>query len=41
MNAIIIVPTIRESCIKQFLNEWRDIFKDHSIYVIIDNNYAT
>lgn len=33
----IVVPTIREDCIKKFLKEWGDAFKNCAIYIIEDN----
>ncbi len=41
MKTAIIVPTIRENCIKKFLKRWYGEFRDSRIYVIEDNPEKT
>lgn len=41
MKTAIVVPTIREDCIKRFLSEWRDEFANYPIFVIEDNPKKT
>ena len=41
MRAVIVVPTIREECIHDFLEAWRDEFANHQIIVVEDNPTRT
>ena len=37
MDAVVVVPTIREDCIKRFLKEWRVEFGEAQVIVVEDN----
>ena len=41
MKAIVVVPTIREQCIQDFLQAWQDEFSVHRIIVVEDNPTKT
>lgn len=41
MKTAIVVPTIREECIKAFLKEWDEEFKRSTIFVVEDNPSPT
>lgn len=41
MRACIVVPTIREDCIKAFLAAWGSEFRDHRVIVVEDNPTRT
>lgn len=41
MKATIVIPTIRENCIKEFLKAWKGEFKGHRVIVIEDNPKKT
>ena len=41
MNAAIVVPTIREKCIKDFLKSWDKEFKQSTIFIVEDNPSPT
>lgn len=40
-NTTIVVPTIRENSIKNFLSVWEQEFKKHNVIVVEDNPYPT
>src|SRR5713226_3359616 len=41
MKAAIVVPTIRESCVTEFLASWRNEFAAHLVIVVEDNPEKT
>lgn len=41
MKAVIVIPTIRETSIQQFLNTWEPSFRDHMVIVVEDNEERT
>lgn len=41
MNAIIVVPTIREQCLLDFLEAWEEQLRDHHVIVIEDHPERT
>ena len=41
MKAIVVVPTIREECIREFLKAWETEFASHGVFVVEDNPEAT
>ncbi len=41
MKVIIVVPTIRENCITEFLEAWKDQFKNYTVIVVEDNPEKT
>ncbi len=41
MRVIIVVPTIREECIQEFLEVWKNEFANHQIIIVEDNPIST
>ncbi|NIM94636.1 MAG: hypothetical protein GTO18_13125 [Anaerolineales bacterium] len=41
MKTVIVVPTIRENCISDFINAWGDEFEDEELIVVEDNPSRT
>jgi len=41
VDAVIVVPTLRESCLQEFLRDWDFEFAGHRVIVVEDNPQRT